>query len=59
MIHFTDSTVTNIIIMILILFAILMMYTIFEALASFLNAFCLSGFSAPFTFIGFLPENKK
>lgn len=34
-------------------------YSIIPGASAFLNAFCLSGFSAPFTFVGFLPENKK
>ena len=34
-------------------------YTIIPGASAFLNAFCLSGFSAPFTFVGFLPDNKK
>ncbi len=34
-------------------------YSIVPGACAFLNAFCLSGFSAPFTFVGFLPENKK
>lgn len=34
-------------------------YTIIPGACAFLNAFCLSGFSAPFTFVGFLPDNKK
>lgn len=34
-------------------------YSIIPGASAFLNAFCLSGFSAPFTFVGFLPETKK
>ena len=34
-------------------------YSIIPGACAFLNAFCLSGFSAPFTFVGFLPDNKK
>ena len=34
-------------------------YSIIPGACAFVNAFCLSGFSAPFTFVGFLPENKK
>ena len=34
-------------------------YSIIPGASAFLNAFCLSGFSAPFTFVGFLPNNKK
>ena len=34
-------------------------YSIIPGASAFLNAFCLSGFSAPFTFVGFLPANKK
>lgn len=34
-------------------------YSIIPGASAFLNAFCLSGFSAPFTFVGFLPDNKK
>lgn len=34
-------------------------YSIVPGACAFLNAFCLSGFSAPFTFVGFLPDNKK
>lgn len=34
-------------------------YSIIPGACAFLNAYCLSGFSAPFTFVGFLPENKK
>lgn len=34
-------------------------YTIIPGASAFLNAFCLSGFSAPFIFVGFLPDNKK
>ena len=34
-------------------------YSIIPGASAFLNAFCLSGFSAPFTFVGFLPSNKK
>jgi len=34
-------------------------YTIIPGASAFLNAFCLSGFPTPFTFVGFLPSNKK
>lgn len=34
-------------------------YSIIPGACAFLNAFCLSGFSAPFEFVGFLPDNKK
>ena len=34
-------------------------YTIIPGACAFVNAFALSGFSAPLTFIGFLPENSK
>lgn len=34
-------------------------YSIIPGASAFLNAFCLSGFSAPFLFVGFLPDNKK
>lgn len=34
-------------------------YSIIPGACAFVNAFCLSGFSAPFTFVGFLPESKK
>lgn len=34
-------------------------YSIIPGASAFLNAFCLSGFSVPFTFVGFLPQNKK
>lgn len=34
-------------------------YTIIPGACAFVNAFCLSGFSAPFMFLGFLPDNKK
>ena len=34
-------------------------YSIVPGASAFLNAFCLCGFSAPFTFVGFLPANKK
>ena len=34
-------------------------YSIIPGACAFLNAFCLSGFSAPFTFVGFLPDNNK
>lgn len=34
-------------------------YSIIPGACAFLNAFCLSGFSAPFMFVGFLPDNKK
>ena len=34
-------------------------YSIIPGASAFLNAFCLSGFSTPFTFVGFLPDNKK
>ena len=34
-------------------------YTIIPGACAFVNAFCLSGFPAPFTFVGFLPDNKK
>lgn len=34
-------------------------YSIVPGACAFLNAFCLSGFSSPFIFVGFLPDNKK
>ena len=34
-------------------------YSIIPGACAFLNAFCLSGYSAPFTFVGFIPDNKK
>lgn len=34
-------------------------YTIIPGACAFVNAFALSGFSAPLTFIGFLPNTKK
>lgn len=34
-------------------------YSIIPGACAFVNAFCLSGFDMPFTFFGFLPENKK
>ena len=34
-------------------------YSIIPGACAFLNAFCLSGFTAPFTFFGFLPDKKK
>ena len=34
-------------------------YSIIPGASAFLTAFCLSGFSAPFVFVGFLPDNKK
>ena len=34
-------------------------YSIIPGACAFVNAFCLSGFSAPFSFVGFLPENKR
>ncbi len=34
-------------------------YTIVPGACAFVSAFCLSGFTAPFTFVGFLPDNKK
>ena len=34
-------------------------YSIIPGACAFLNAFCLSGFPTPFTFVGFLPENNK
>ena len=34
-------------------------YTVVSGVSAFLNAFVLSGFKAPFTFIGFLPEKNK
>lgn len=34
-------------------------YTVVSGVSAFLNAFVLSGFSSPFTFIGFLPEKLK
>lgn len=34
-------------------------YTAISGVSAFLNAFVLSGFSSPFTFIGFLPEKSK
>lgn len=34
-------------------------YTIISGVSAFLNAFVLSGFSSPFTFIGFLPEKSR
>ena len=34
-------------------------YSIIPGASAFLNAFCLSGFDAPFVFVGFLPDNKK
>ena len=34
-------------------------YTVIPGASAFLTAFCLSGFPAPFTFVGFLPDNKK
>ncbi len=33
-------------------------YTIIPGASAFLNAFVLSGFSSPFTFVGFLPEKN-
>lgn len=33
-------------------------YTVVSGASAFLNAFVLSGFAAPFTFVGFLPEKK-
>ncbi len=34
-------------------------YTVVGGVSAFLNAFILSGFSYPFTFIGFLPDKKS
>ncbi|MBQ0017347.1 MAG: 16S rRNA (cytidine(1402)-2'-O)-methyltransferase [Clostridiales bacterium] len=34
-------------------------YTIIPGACAFISAFCLSTFESPFTFIGFLPDNKK
>lgn len=34
-------------------------YTIIPGACAFVNAFALSGFSAPLTFVGFLPTDKK
>ncbi len=34
-------------------------YTIIPGACAFVSAFALSGMSAPFTFVGFLPDNKK
>ena len=34
-------------------------YSIIPGASAFLNAFCLTGFSAPFTFVGFLPSDNK
>ena len=34
-------------------------YTIVPGACAFVSAFALSGMSAPFTFVGFLPDNKK
>lgn len=34
-------------------------YTVVSGVSAFLNAFVLSGFPSPFTFIGFLPEKLK
>lgn len=34
-------------------------YTVIGGVSAFLNAYILSGFSAPFTFIGFLPEKNN
>lgn len=34
-------------------------YTIIPGACAFVNAFALSGFTAPLTFVGFLPENNK
>ena len=34
-------------------------YTIIPGACAFVNAFALSGFSSPLTFIGFLPNTKK
>lgn len=34
-------------------------YTVISGASAFVNAFVLSGFSTPFTFIGFLPEKNK
>lgn len=34
-------------------------YTVIGGVSAFLNAFVLSGFSYPFTFIGFLPDKKS
>src|SRR5574344_279176 len=34
-------------------------YSIIPGASAFLNAFCLSGFSAPFLFVGFLPDDNK
>lgn len=34
-------------------------YTAVGGVSAFLNAFVLSGFSSPFTFVGFLPEKNK
>lgn len=34
-------------------------YTLVSGSCAFVSAVCLSGLSAPFTFVGFLPDNKK
>ena len=34
-------------------------YTVISGASAFTNAFVLSGYPAPFTFIGFLPDNNK
>lgn len=34
-------------------------YTVIGGVSAFLNAFVLSGFDMPFTFLGFLPEKQK
>ena len=34
-------------------------YTVISGPCALINAFILSGFSAPFTFVGFLPEKQK
>ena len=34
-------------------------YTVISGASALINAFVLSGYSTPFTFIGFLPDNNK